>query len=44
MDSSKEAILPLALGIAVWISSNGKQPILHKLFLNEEIIDVQRIN
>ncbi|MEE2924953.1 MAG: VC0807 family protein [bacterium] len=39
----KEAILPLALGIAVWISSNGKQPILHKLFLNEEIIDVQRI-
>ena len=37
----KEAILPLALGIAVWISSSSKQPIFHKLFLNEEIIDVE---
>ena len=39
----KEAILPLALGIAVWISSNGKQPILHKVFLNEDLIDVKAL-
>ena len=37
----KEALLPLALSIAVWISSNGNTPLLHKLFLNDELIDVK---
>lgn len=40
----KEALLPLVLGVAVWISSNGEQPILKKLFLNAEILNLEKIN
>lgn len=40
----KEALLPSVLGVAVWLSSTGQNPMLQNLFLNGDILKLDEIN
>ncbi|HVU32545.1 MAG TPA: VC0807 family protein [Opitutaceae bacterium] len=40
----KDAAIPTVIGFAVLLSLRSKSPLIHELFLNDQILDVARVN